>query len=459
MSQQISIPNRWAPRPHQVGIWNYLASDGVGKRAVAVWHRRAGKDSTALNFTAAEMFKEPGVYWHMLPTTVQARKVIWNGIDSLGRRIIDQAFPPVLRKRTNNQEMLIELKPGGIEYEDAPGEYDSREEKSGSIWQLCGSDNYDSLVGSNPRGVVFSEYSIADPAAWDYIRPILVENGGWAVFIYTPRGKNHGYRLAKMAETNPKWYCETLSINDTSREDGSPVVTLEAIEEERMAGMPEEKLQQEFYCSWNAGMEGAFYTEELAYAELEGYHETKQFLWDPLKPVITVWDLGVRDMMVCGIFQMKDGHPILIDEIHRRNKGVDWFWNELQKKPYNYVAHYAPHDVAKRDQWEAKPTIEIAEEHGLVFDACPKLSIEDGIQNVRPFLRHLRINRDKCEYILDSLAAYRRTWDENKKIWMDKPLHDWASHASDMIRYAAIVINADMFSAGTSTAFKVKRAI
>ena len=134
----------------------------------------------------------------MLPTQRQAKKVIWNGLDGEGRRIVDQAFPKELRTRSDATEMLIEL-------------------KNGSIWQLCGSDNYDSLVGANPVGVVFSEWSLCNPKAWDYIRPILAENGGWALFIYTPRGTNHGKALYSMAIDNDAWMASLLTVEDTTR--------------------------------------------------------------------------------------------------------------------------------------------------------------------------------------------------------------------------------------------------
>ena len=201
--------------------------DSGGKRAVAVWHRRAGKDSTALNYTACEAIEKPGVYWHMLPTQRQARKVVWDGIDRKGRRVANQVFPREIVKKKRADEMQIEL-------------------INGSIWQLCGSDNYDSLVGANPVGVVFSEWSLCNPAAWDFIRPILSENGGWAIFIYTPRGKNHGYKMAEMARKNPDWFYSRLTVEDTARDDGSPVITSEAIQAERDAGMYEEMIQQEF---------------------------------------------------------------------------------------------------------------------------------------------------------------------------------------------------------------------
>ena len=224
---QICIPNAWNPRPYQRRLWDYFAKGG--RRAVAVWHRRCGKDSLALNLEAAKALTERvGVYWHMLPLNTQARKVIWDGVDRYGRRMIDQAFPKELRLSTNDQEMKIVF-------------------KNGSVWQCVGSDNYDALVGSNPVGVVFSEYSVTPKAAiaWDYIRPILAENGGWALFIYTPRGHNHGYTLYNQAKA-AGWFTELLTVDDTK------AIPAEAVEEERRAGMSEAMIQQEFYCSFEA---------------------------------------------------------------------------------------------------------------------------------------------------------------------------------------------------------------
>lgn len=223
----LTIPNGWTARPHQTNLFNTFGHGKQFQRGAAVWHRRAGKDSCALNLTARDMFKRVGTYWHLFPEQTQARRAIWNGIDRDGRRIIDQFLPPAVRRRENGQEMLIET-------------------VNGSMWQMAGSDNYDSLVGSNPVGVVFSEWSLANPEAWEYIRPILVENGGWALFIYTPRGRNHGYSTYLNALDDKDWFCERLTVDDTG------LVTKDQIEAERRAGMSDGKIRQEFYCSFEA---------------------------------------------------------------------------------------------------------------------------------------------------------------------------------------------------------------
>ena len=198
----------------------------------------------ALNLTARDMFCRVGSYWHLFPEQTQARRALWNGIDSQGRRIIDQVFPEAVRKRTSAQEMLIET-------------------VNGSIWQMAGSDNFDSLVGSNPVGVVFSEWSLANPEAWEYIRPILVENDGWALFIFTPRGRNHAYRTYMQALEAESWFCERLTVSDTG------LILPAQIEEERRAGMSEAKIRQEFLCSFEADSDEQLIGHELVAAAME----------------------------------------------------------------------------------------------------------------------------------------------------------------------------------------------
>lgn len=235
-----TIPNGWQPRVYQVPLYNRFGFLKPFQRASILWHRRAGKDSTALNLTAREMFKRVGTYWHLFPEQAQARKAIWNGIDAKGRRIVDQFLPPSARDAVqpkSEQEMLLRA-------------------DNGSTWQMAGSDNYNSLVGSNPVGVVFSEFALSNPAAWDYIRPMLLENGGWALFITTPRGRNHAYDLHMMAQGNDLWFDQILTVDDTGR------ITPEMIEQERAEGMSEAKIQQEYYCSFEAAADDQFIPSE-----------------------------------------------------------------------------------------------------------------------------------------------------------------------------------------------------
>ncbi len=419
---EISLPNDWQARHYQADLFNFMTDNGknpqaTDKRACEVWHRRAGKDSFSMNFTDVQCHQRIGTYWHMLPTLQQARRVVWDGIDKYGRRMIDQAFPPEIRKATNNSEMKIEL-------------------KCGSVWQCVGSDNYDSLVGTNPVGVVFSEYSVADPAAWNYLRPILRENGGWAIFIFTFRGKNHGYAMSEMAKKNPNWHHSILTIEDTHYDDGTPIISVAAYDEELASGMDPLIAQQEYYCSPDAGMQGAFYTQQMNLMSKEG--RIGDFPWIQERTVTTIWDLGIRDDNFI-IFAQEDGaYCRIIDCMRGPGKSMGEWIRDVQRMPYIYDYHWGPHDLEQREQSTGKTRKEFAGELGFEFDVVPNISVQDGIEAARVFLGKCRINEANCQDLIDALQSYRREYDDKKQVFKERPLHDWASHGADDFRYLAI---------------------
>jgi len=416
---KIDLPNEWDCMEHQIPLWNFL--DGGGKRAVAVWHRRAGKDSVSMNYTITEAMENPGVYWHMLPTQRQARKVIWDGIDRYGRRMIDQCCPKELRSSTRSQEMQIEL-------------------KSGSIWQLCGSDNFDALVGANPKGVVFSEWSLCNPRAWDYIRPILAENGGWAIFIYTARGKNHGYTMAEMAKKNPNWLYSCLTVDDTSREDGSPIINMEAIEEDRASGMSEDMIQQEYYCSFDTAIVGSYYAKEIAAA-----HKDNRIGFVPIEPnlqVHTFWDLGISDDMTIWFVQAVGKEVRCISYYENNGEGMAHYINYINQfaREHNisYGDHFAPHDIEARELMSGKSRKDTAREMGIIFQTVPRVtSIADGIEATRKIFPRVWFDENRCSQGINCLASYRRKYDEKNDTYSEKPVHDWASNGADAFRQMA----------------------
>lgn len=238
----VRIPFNYKARPYQKPFWRAMQMQGY-KRACLVWHRRAGKDKSVLNFTVDQALNERvGVYYHCLPSYNQGRKVLWDGIDKDGFKMLDHIPDDVIAKK-NNTEMKVEL-------------------VNGSIWQVIGADNYDAVMGSNPVGIVLSEYSVSDryPMAWDYFRPILAENGGWAIFIFTPRGRNHAFQIYQMALQNEGWFAELLTADDTG------AITRQDIDEERKAGMGEDMIRQEFYCDFLVSTENVL----IPYALIEG---------------------------------------------------------------------------------------------------------------------------------------------------------------------------------------------
>ena len=418
----ITLPNDWAAREYQGSLFQYMFPEpGVireGGRGAEVWHRRSGKDSASLQLQAIASQIRVGTYWTMLPSLVQARKVIWDGIDKFGRRMIDQAFPREMRAGTNHSEMKIEF-------------------KNGSIWQCVGSDNYDSLVGTNPVGVVMSEYSIADPRAWDFIRPILRENGGYIIFIYTPRGKNHGFDLYDMARGNDRWHSSLLTIDETKDENGQPVISNEDYLEEIEDGMDPQLALQEFYCSFDAGLFGAYYTDALKRCKVG------TFPWNPRLPVHTAWDLGLRDATAIWFFQETDygssGGPInVINYMEKTNVPLTEWIKRVHELPYTFGTHMAPHDIETRDRDYGIRSIDTAAEHGMFFDVCPKVSLKTGIDTVKTFLPRLQFDKVGTASGWDTLSNYRREYNDKLRVFMNTPCHDWASHGADAMRYAAV---------------------
>lgn len=413
----ISLPYNWAVRPHQEKFGKAMMLEGK-KRAVCVWHRRAGKDSASINFTAVSAHQKVATYWHMLPTAVQGRKVVWDAIDPrTGTRTIDQAFPKELRSNINNTEMKIEL-------------------KNGSVWQVVGSDNYDNLVGSNPYGVIFSEYSVADPRAWDFIRPILVENEGWAIFIYTSRGKNHGHDLYEMAKNNDDWFAELLTIEDTQRADGSPVITQKQYQAEIDSGMDLQLARQEYYCSFDAGLFGAYYTEDLKRAKFGDYP------WNPRLPVHTFWDIGLGDLTAIWFAQESNsGDAInIIHYMSMNNKPFTWWVKELKALPYMYGINSKPHDFKKRDWKDGKSAVTVAGDISWEYELTANIPRAQGIDAAKDFMPRCRFNtgNPSIQAGIDALYNYRREYNTKLKIFMDRPVHDWASNGADAFRYMAI---------------------
>jgi len=413
----LRIPNDWEPRSYQHPLWEYL--EAGGKRAVGVWHRRAGKDAVALNWAAVAAHQRPATYWHMLPEASQARKAIWEAVNPhTGLRMIDQAFPPALRETTREQEMLIRF-------------------KSGSTWQVVGSDNFDSLVGSPPAGVVFSEYALANPRSWAIIRPILKENGGWALFISTPRGRNHLALLLGQAQDEPGWFGQLLPATETD------VFSAADLESERREYRRENGdadgdalFRQEYLCSFDAALIGSYYGQWIEAAEREG--RVCRVEYDPLAPVHTAWDLGWTDDTAIWWYQVVRGEIRVLEYYENHGKDVPHYCEVIQGKPYRYGRHHVPPDAESKTLASGgKSTVDQARACGVVLSVLDDQDVQDGIQVVRSILPRCWFDKEKCSKGLEILRSYQRKWDDNRKCFHDHPLHNWASHGADAFRYLA----------------------
>lgn len=420
-SKKITLPNNWKPRHYQLNAWQYLANGGT--RANIIWPRRHGKDDLALHWTACAAMQRVGTYWHMLPQSAQCRKAIWDAVnESTGKRRIDEAFPDEICETKRGQDMFIRF-------------------VNGSTWQLVGSDNYDSLVGTPPVGLVFSEFALANPSAWGYLRPILANNGGWAIFITTPRGKNHAYTLYNHAKDSPEWFCEHLTVKDTG------VLTPEQLElelREYIATFGQEEgyalYNQEYMCDWSGNVSGSYYGSFLDEAEADG--RITNVPYDPALQVITGWDLGVGD--ATGIwFMQKLGNELrLIDYYEASGEGLPYYAKYLKDLPYVYEEHVMPHDVRVRELGTGKSRYEMAQVLGIKpITIARSLPVDDGINAVRAALPRIWIDKRKCAQGLESLRNYHKEYDDKRKEYKNKPFHDLSSHAADALRY--LIIAAD----------------
>lgn len=248
-AEVITLPYNFTPREYQYPLLRYYDEVPRRQRAFILAHRRTGKDLLAWNILIKETQKRVGTYWHVLPLLNQARKIIWTGSTKDGIPFLDFIPPPLIASKRDD-DMSIRL-------------------TNGSLIQLVGADRIDSLIGSNPVGVNLSEFAVMKPSVWDYLSPILNENDGWANFITTPRGRNHAFELFKgmvdaVNNKGAKYFVQVLTVDDTRKPatdqkgnvilDGHgrpvmiPVINYEAIQEQRDLNVPEEIIQQEYYC-------------------------------------------------------------------------------------------------------------------------------------------------------------------------------------------------------------------
>lgn len=416
----LTLPNNWRPRWYQRPLWDYLEKGG--KRAFAVEHRRWGKDDVLLHRTAVAAMERPATYWHCLPQYEQARKAIWGAVNAhTGQRRIDEAFPEEIRDGKDEQQMFIRL-------------------KNGSTWQVIGSDRYNSLVGSGVAGVAFSEWALANPSAWGYIRPMLAENNGWAAFITTPRGRNHAHSMLRHAEKSPDWFAEVSTIYDTG------ALTPEQIEEARaeyIAIYGEDfgraQFEQEYECSFNAAILGAFYALECAAVRREG----RLGDFDPLPgyPVHRAWDIGVKDDTSIWWFQVLPGGRVLwLDVYSASGVGVQHYAEVVEARgwPRGGAIDYVPHDARVKEWGTDKTRVESMLAHGLNPEVVPNIGKLDGIEAARKTIQKSLFHSRTEDDGFGALEQYRRDWDDDGKTFKASEVRDWTTHPSDAFRYGAV---------------------
>ena len=403
--------NSFVPRPYQLGLCK--AFEKGYKKMIAVWPRRAGKDLVAFNLTIRAALQRVGVFYYLLPTAVQARRVLFDGITSEGKRMLD-FIPKEVVESINIQQMKITL-------------------KNNSQITFVGSENFDGLRGTNPLGIVFSEAAFSHPQAYPVLRPILLANDGWVIFISTPFGENSFHTLFQIAQDNPKeWYSCLLTVDDTEH------ISLEEVRREIDTGeISEDLAEQEYFCRFNLGAVGTYYGKYLNNMELNNQIGVTD--WQPNYPVHSVWDLGMRDSTSILMFQVIKNSIHIIDMYQNSGVGLEHYINVLQAKQYTWGRHIAPHDISVRDFTGGGITrYEKAAQLGVRFTIAPKLSIIDGIESVRTTLPRMYIDKQRCKLLISAIRDYRKEYDSKLKVYKNRPLHDHNSHACDALRYLCI---------------------
>ena len=378
---------------------------------MAILGRRAGKDVVGFNIAIRYLIKNIAVIYYIFPTYSQGRKILWDSVLNNGEKFID-FIPKELIESVNSHEMKIRF-------------------KNGSLLQVVGSDNYDSLVGTNPKGIIFSEYALQDERAYTYLRPILTANNGFALFLSTPRGKNHLWSLYNIAKESPEWFCYLKTIEDTQH------IPLSEIEKERADGlMSEDMILQEYYCDFSLGVEGSYYAKYIDNMKLKG--QIGSVAWEPGFKVHTAWDIGVRDSTVILFYQVIGQTVRIIDCYEKTKEGIEHYVKILESKPYSYGKHFAPHDIRVREFGSGITRWEKARQLGITFSMADNIPIPDGIEAVRSMLPKTWIDQNNCAPLIKALENYRQEYDSKRKIYKSQPLHDQFSHLADAMRYLAV---------------------
>jgi phage terminase large subunit len=415
-----------------MAAWEYL--ENGGKHAELVWHRRSGKDELGLHRMAVASFERVAGYWYMLPKYNQARKAIWDAINPhTGKKRIDEAFPHEIRKAINNQEMKLTL-------------------LNDTVIQIVGSDNPDSLVGSPPAGIVYSEWALSNPDVRAYLRPIIMENGGWQIFNTTPRGRNHALRTLEAAKKDPKAFSQVLSVRDTK------IFTEDQILKELKNYIDDfgedygtAKFEQEYYCSFDAANLGAILARAISVAEKEG-RVTNECKFDPEGADIEISaDLGRRDTATWWFWQPVPGGYNLIETDSGWGIDAEEWCDKLNKRLSKYRRangkqalgrFWLPHD-AKAKSFAAKRSAE--ETFAIAFTwekirIISRTSIADRVNAARILMPKISFNADCCSQGLDGLRAWSYEYNDETKSFASEPVHDWASHYGDGFSYGCQVM-------------------
>tara|TARA_R100000654_G_scaffold27939_2_gene52316 strand:- start:11248 stop:12525 length:1278 start_codon:yes stop_codon:yes gene_type:complete len=400
----IEIP--YTPRPLQAQLHDDLDKY---RFAVISCHRRFGKSVAIINHlirsALVHKLKNPR-FAYIAPTYKQAKSIAWDYLKLYAGTIPGAKF--------HETELRCDL-------------------PNGSRISLLSSENPDSLRGLFLDGVCIDEVAQIEPKLWnEIIRPAISDRKGFAYFIGTPAGmSNLFYELYQYALGNKDWYAYTAKASETG------IIDKEELEAAK-SQMGETKYKQEFECDWIANIEGSVYGDIIK--DLEDKRQLTRVPYDPSLEVHTAWDCGVNDDTVIIFFQQLGQQILVIDYYENNREGLPHYVQVVKDKDYVYGTHFAPHDIEVQEFSTGKTRREVAYQLGINFRIVPKVSLEDGIHALKMVLPRCLIDTDNGKPLIDALRHYHRKYNEKMRMFHNKPVKDWSSHACDAARYMALSI-------------------
>ena len=381
--------------------------DRTERFACLVAHRRFGKTVASLNdlIRDALTIDRPNVrVAYIAPYYRQAKAIAWD--------YLKEFTAPIPGIEVNASELRIDF-------------------PNGARIRLFGADNYDAMRGLYFDSVVLDEPADFPASAWPtVIRPALADRKGRATFIGTPKGKNDFWEIYNYAQSAPDWFCAMYKASETGILDAD-----ELVEAKRTMG--EDRYEQEFECSFEAAIQGAYYATEMKEAMDAG--RVCAVPYDKSLSVVTAWDLGIGDSTAIWFAQYAGREIRIIDYYENSGVGLDHYAKVLAVKGYHYTRHVLPHDARVKELGSGKSRIETLANLGIKdVQIATSLAVEDGIQAVRSMIGRTWFDAEKCERGIEALRQYRREFDDKLKTWRGRPLHDWTSHGADAMRYLAI---------------------
>ena len=433
----MQIPANFVPRPYQLQLLQQL--DGVADkpetrkyRALLVWPRQHGKDTTCFAYLAKEAARVPGNYFYIFPTKEEARKAIWEKVMDDGTKLIDM-IPKEFRQRLSNQEMSMTL-------------------NNGSTIRLVGLDkDPDSIRGITPQGVVFSEFAFSDFEAYKTLLPAMHRSDSWLIINSTPNGRNHFYDMYLGAEKDAGWHVDFKQCLYPGKKG-----YINSFDQSHFQGMVDrgemlwEDIEREYGCDFSTGTKGSYYLPYIEKAFKEG--RIGNYMYDDNNMVDTFWDIGTDDYTAIWFVQREGNAIILIDYYEDFGKGWTEYATVLREKGYKYRTHYLPHD-GKKTQMElvgverAHRLFETALSNNKVggyVGSVPKPGSKlDPIMLARKLFNRCCFHRATCLQGLSRLELFHKKWDKKTKTFSREPAKDDNVHGADAFGYMAMIYSRD----------------